>query len=189
MVFSLSNPLKLTIIVLCFFLALTFVRGFSVSPSVDAIDILGETSTPFALTITNDSNAPQTFYFEAFGPISFELIAQDPFVTIPAHSFQTVTLFIHALPGTLGGESYSATVRVTGAVDTVNVPLRVNVQSAPASDASTSPPLVNDDFISPLAGFLVFPFSFTSVVDAVLLAMVFILVIALIARVKNRVVG
>jgi hypothetical protein len=177
-----SNPVKLVLFVLSFFLALTFVRGFSVETPVGEKVILSPTAAvAYPVTISNPSTHSISFSFEALGPFTLDVLDVIEDATVPAQSFKTITLFLRPSADTKAGDSYSSHIRVNGggSFQDVSLPMVVG-DAAPVQRVDGASATGLASFIS---------FSGEGLLNGVLILVTIVLFIALIARIKNRVVG
>ena len=75
-----TNGAKLILIVLGFFLALTYVRGFTLNADTDQVVFLGNQPIAFPVSITNTSTVALKPNFLADGPFTIILPADVPLV-------------------------------------------------------------------------------------------------------------
>lgn len=201
-----SNPHKLILIILTFFLALTFVRGFTLEVVSHSIEFKGDTPFIYPITITNSSDEESLFTFTAWGPFTIEVFGGGTTATIPAHTYKVVTLLVTASPTTDVGEEYGGAIRVQGP-DSIEhifldvklvekIPVREEILSPPPVDGSVDPGSPSADPESPpgdpalpSTGLVALPSASDGIVDAGLVVIIIILSIALWARLRNRVVG
>ncbi len=175
-----SNGAKLVIIVLSFFLALTFVRAFSLETNSTEVIFSGNQKVVFPLAITNSSSNEMSYTFSASGP--FTVDASPSFVVGPRDT-KTVDLTLTPASVLSVGDSYAGQIRVTSLGETKSIPLVVRmVRGSFISTSSIT------GFFS-AASFSLPNVSNVSVLDVVLIVLIVILGIALVARVKNRVWG
>lgn len=175
-----SNNYKLVLIVLCFFLALTFVRATFVEVATHDLVLADGFPTAYPLVITNTANHPEHYSIEAWGPFTIEVSGGDDATTIPANAYKTVTLFASPKDGLEVGESYDGIVRVKSGTDSQDVEVSITKQNAPVANPGQS---------GNGTGLISFPSVSEGVVNVILIIAVIILLVALLARIKNRVVG
>lgn len=182
-----SNSHKLVLIVLTFFLALTFVRGFTVDVPSHSLELIPGVKVPYALTITNPSNDEATYSFEALGPFSIVISGDEEAATIPPHAYKTVTLLITADEGLETGDVFDSQIRVKNANEIESVMVKMTIISNPIFGVGNANDNQNDS--TPGTGLVSFPSVSENLVNAGLIVIIIVLVIALLARIKNRVVG
>lgn len=182
-----SNSHKLVLIVLTFFLALTFVRGFSVEVPTHSLELIPGVKTPYALTITNPSDDEVAYTFDALGPFSIEVAGAPESAVIPPHAYKTVTLYVTADESLETGDVFDAQIRVKSPVETEVVMFKMKMISSPIFGVGNAND--NGNTSSPGTGFVSFPTVSGNLVNAGLIIVIIVLVIALLARIKNRVVG
>ncbi len=181
-----SNSHKLILIVLAFFLALTFVRGFTVDVPTHSLELIPGVKVPYALTITNPSNDETAYTFEALGPFSIEVAGAPDSAIIPPHAYKTVTLYITADETLETGDVFDAQIRVKSPTEVESVIVKMTMISSPIFGVGNA----NDNGNStPGTGLISFPNVSENLVNAGLILVIIVLVIALLARIKNRVVG
>lgn len=175
-----SNGAKLVIIVLSFFLALTFVRAISLDADSQQVIFAGREPVTFPLSVTNSGSRDLSLSFVADGPFSISLPPASDLV-LSSHDSRTFVLKLSPSPLLRVGDAYKGQIRVLSSEGEVSLPLSVRV---------VNPRLFSSSSITGLFSFAsVDSFSSVSLVDAALAGCVVILGIALIARVKNRVIG
>ena len=118
-----SNGAKLVLIVLGFFLALTFVRGITVDTDSTEIVFPGNQPAKFSVAVTNTSSTPLKPTFLADGPFTIELSDEDTAAIISAHDSRAYVLEL--VPAVLfdNGDAYAAQLRVITNQGTQIVPL------------------------------------------------------------------
>lgn len=171
-----SNTSKLVIIVLGFFLALTYVRGFELGSTSNEVIFSGNNSVTFNVSVLNNSTHAAAPSFIADGPFTIALPKNAP-QTLGARDSHNYALILTPASTLRVGDVYSGQIRINSASGEDALPLTLRV---------VNPPLIPTTAFAGL-------FSFTSgagnFVDALLLIVIVVLAIALIARVKNRVMG
>ncbi len=183
MVVLVSNNYKLVIIVLSFFLALTFVRGFGVETSTHTITLSGSTPTAYPIILSNSSDSTEYFQVQSLGPFSIEVAGGNDSLSIPSHSKKTITLYLTPQPPILEGQTYRSLLRVVGTDSSKDIELDIQY-------VASTVPLTNPNPVSGVfSGLVAFPIASEWVVDAVLVILIMVLLVALWARIKNRVVG
>lgn len=177
------NSAKLVIIVLSFFLALTFVRALSLEADSQEVIFSGNTPYSFSVSVTNTSNAAISPNFVADGPFSIILPSDAP-TSIAAHDSQAFVLKLVPASSFKVGDVYSARIRFVSSLEEKSLPLTLRMKNAPLFSPSPSTGLFS--FVS----FVSLP-SLSSITwtDGLLILIIVILGIALAARVKNRVIG
>jgi hypothetical protein len=175
-----SNGAKLVIIVLSFFLALTFVRAFTLETNTNEVVFAGNQAVVFPLAITNPSSKEMTYAFSTNGP--FTVTSPNSF-TVSARDTQTVDLTLQPSSMLKVGDVYAGQLRVTSAGETKTIPLVMRMVRGSFISTNTI-----TGFFS-AAAFTLPNFSGVSWVDGLLIVVIIILGIALVARVKNRVWG
>ena len=104
------NGAKLIIIVLSFFLALTFVRAVSLQADSTVVVFSGSQATPFSVSVTNPTNTPVIPNFLADGP--FTIIRSSDSSPIPANDSKVYALrFVPASTFNVG-DVYTGQLRV-----------------------------------------------------------------------------
>ncbi|MBM3282068.1 MAG: hypothetical protein FJY86_01860 [Candidatus Diapherotrites archaeon] len=178
-----SNGAKLVIIVLSFFLALTFVRAFTIEANSNEVIFSGNAPVKFPLAVTNTSNASMSLKFVADGPFSIIVPPNAP-ASIAKRDSKTVDLQLIPSQSFSMGDVYSAQIRVVSSAGEKSFPLTLRMKNPPLFNSHTPTGLFS------FASFTSLPF-FSSLgwVDALLIVIVVILGIALVARIKNRVIG
>jgi hypothetical protein len=184
-----ANSHKLILIVLTFFLALTFVRGFDVEVPTHALEVVPGVKISYPLTITNPTDGVVSYNIEAIGPFTAEIIGEEDSATVPANSYKTITLSLIANNGLGVGDQFDALIRVKSASEVVDVPIVLSIINSPFF--GNDEPIGNDNSNAdnPGTGLISFPSISNNVVNLGLFIVIIILVIALVARIKNRVVG
>ncbi len=177
-----SNHAKLIIIVLGFFLALTYVRAFTLEADSSEIIFSGNQPYSFPVVVTNPSNTPLTPNFIADGP--FVIILPGDVPTISAHDSETFVLRLVPSPAFNVGDVYTGQIRVVSIDGETSFPLTFRMKNAPLFSTSNVTGLFS------FASFTALPLvSSINWIDGLLILIVIILAIALVARVKNRVIG
>ncbi len=173
-----SNTHKLAIFVLVFFLALTYVRASNVDTDTKNVVFEGEAPFEFIFSVTNTLNVSQKPSIVADGPFALLLSDAEREMIIPAHD----TIIYHAIltpsPLLKVGDIYQSQVRVIFSNEEKTLPLTITKKNAPFI-----PPSLGTGFVSL---FKLPPFEW---VDFSLILIVLVLGIALVARIRTRVVG
>lgn len=182
-----SNSHKLVLIVLTFFLALTFVRGFTVDVPTHSLELIPGVKVPYALTITNPSDDEITYSFEPLGPFSLSVSGDEGAATIPPHAYKVVTLLLTADESLETGDVFDAQIRVKSPMETEVVLFKMKMVSSPIFGVGNAND--NGNTSSTGTGLVSFPNISENLVNAGLIVIIIVLVIALLARIKNRVVG
>lgn len=171
-----SNAAKLIIIVLGFFLALTYVRGFEIGSSSNEVIFQGNNPVKFNVSVLNNASFSAAPAFIADGPFTISLPENVP-ETLPARDSHNYELTLTPTPSFGVGDVYSGQIRINSSSGQDVLPLTLRMGN---------PPLIPTSAFTGL-------FSFTSgtgnIVDVFLIIIIVILAIALLARVKNRVMG
>ncbi|MFH0970800.1 MAG: hypothetical protein V1776_05065 [Candidatus Diapherotrites archaeon] len=174
--------MRLVILVLAFFLALTFVRGLSVEAPLSIIKMSGTIPTAIPLTITNTQTQSQTFSFSPIGPFTLDFSTEEGYATIPGKSHKIITVYALPLNYLQLGDSFTGQIRVSTAQEEVFVPIAFTRINTPSFEQDE-----NSHFL--FTG-LASMGSFSDwIVNGILLFIIFVLLIALVARIKNRVGG
>ncbi|MEK6902328.1 MAG: hypothetical protein AABX02_01930 [archaeon] len=180
-----SNPFKLVMAVLLFFLALTYVRALEVQTPLDDIVLQGDVPVAYAITFTNAGAGSIKPLIEVDGPLILESSGADENQTIPAHSTKKLVVFISASPVLKVGEAYVAQIRVTTPDQTMTIPLNVKKEAAPLFAPAPSP---NPNTPSPAVGLVgLLSANAGIILNVILIIIIVALLIALFSRVKNRV--
>lgn len=178
-----SNGAKLVIIVLSFFLALTFVRALTLESDSSEVIFSGNQPYSFSIAVTNTSNVPISPNFVADGPFSIILPADAP-SSISAHDSKSFVLKLVPSTSFRVGDVYSAQIRFVSSLEEKSLPLTMRMKTAPLFSSSPGTGLFS------IVSFVSLPsLSNVSLMDVLLIVIVVILGIALAARVKNRVMG
>lgn len=180
-----TNTTKLILVVLTFFLALTFVRGLDVTNAPREVTLIQGQAIPYTFSLTNTTGHSITPQFLADGPFTIELHAPADDYAIPGNYTRSHTLHLRPLPEFEVGDVYNARIRVGGDTEQVAVPLTLKVKPAPLFSGNGSPSTGVD--LTGLASFV--GTNFEKGINVGLIVLVGILVIAFIARIRNRLGG
>lgn len=166
------NEFKLVLIILVFFLALTYVRAFETSgPSY--VSVQGNAPTDFPIYVANSSNAPIYPQFMADGPFTLAYDGDPTQIQVGAFAEKTLAFSIVPSDEMRVGDVYTARVRVITGDQVQIIPFQLQKQAAAFSLSPTGFVSLGDiDVIKAIQGVLI----------------LFILVagIALVFKVKNR---
>lgn len=178
-----SNGAKLIIIVLSFFLALTFVRAFTLEANSNEVVFSGNAPVKFPLAVTNTSNASMSVKFMADGPFTI-LVPENAPTSIAKRDSVTFNLQLVPSQTFQVGDVYSGQIRIVSNAGEKSFPLILRMKSGELFSAPSITGLFS------FSSFNSFPsFSTMNWVDGLLILIIIILGIALVARVKNRVFG
>lgn len=176
-----SNPIKLAIAVLLFFLALTYVRAVDVQAPMDDLILKGDNPIVYGITFTNSSAVSVKPIIEADGPLIIESSGADENQTIPANTTKKLVVFISADPVMKVGEKYMAQIRVVTPDQSLTIPLNVTKEAAPIFEPNPNPSP------SPASGFIgLLSANAGAILNGFLIIVIVALLIALYSRVKNR---
>lgn len=180
------NGAKLVIIVLSFFLALTFVRAVTLQADSQEVVFSGTQAIPFSVSVTNPSNTPVIPHFLADGP--FTIILTSDNTPIPANDSKVFALQLVPASTFNVGDVYAGQLRVITGDGETALPLTFRMNPTPLFGGPSAP--VNPTgFFSFASLFNLSYFSSISLVDVFLIVIVIILTVALVARIKNRLIG
>lgn len=184
-----SNGAKLVIIVLSFFLALTFVRAVSLQADSQEVVFSGSRAITFPVSVTNSTTSAVIPHFLADGPFTIILPADNS--PIPARDSKGYSLQFVPSPSFRVGDVYAGQLRAIVGETETTLPLTFRMNPAPLFDAPSNPsaPASPTGFFSFASLFNLSIFSSISVVDVFLGIIVIVLAIALVARIKNRLIG
>ncbi len=171
-----SNHAKLVIIVLGFFLALTYVRGFEIGSSSSEVIFPGNNPVVFNVSVLNNAAFSASPVFIADGPFTIALPENAP-VTLGARDSHNYSLTLTPAPSLSVGDVYSGQIRINSVSGEATLPLTLRMDNAPLIPSSA------------FTGLISFTSGTGNVVDVFLIIIIVILAIALLARVKNRVMG
>lgn len=183
------NGAKLVIIVLSFFLALTFVRAVSLAADSQEVVFSGSQAVSFPVSVTNPSNSVAIPHFLADGP--FTIILPSDNAPIPARDSKVYLLQLVPASTFKVGDVYAGQLRaITGEGETA-LPLIFRMSPAPLfGEPSVPNSPSNPTGLFSFASLFSLPiFASISMVDAFLVVIVIILTVALVARIKNRLIG
>ena len=170
-----TNGAKLIIIVLGFFLALTYVRGFDLAADSHEVVFSGNQPYTFNVAVTNTSNTSMTPNFIADGPFTIVLPADAE--SIPRHDTKAFALALYPSKSFRVGDVYSGQIRVLSSEGEKSLPLTFRMQNAPLFAPGTG--------LFSFVSFTLPSVSTITVVDGVLMLIIVILGIALVAQSKT----
>jgi hypothetical protein len=151
------------------------------------LELIPGVKVPYALTITNPSNDEVTYSFEALGPFSIAVSGDEDAATIPPHAYKAVTLLITADESLQTGDVFDSQIRVKSPADVESVMVKMTIISNPIFGVGNA--YDNPGNSTPGTGLVSFPPVSENLVNAGLIVIIIVLAIALLARIKNRVVG
>ncbi len=183
------NGAKLIIIVLSFFLALTFVRAVTLQADSQEVVFSGSQSIVFPVSVTNPTNSPVIPNFLADGP--FTIILPSDNAPIPANDSKSYALQFFPASTFKVGDVYAGQLRVITGDGETALPLTFRMNPAPLfnNPSNLSAPVSPTGFFSFASLFNLSFFSSLSIVDVFLVVIVIVLTVALVARIKNRLIG
>jgi hypothetical protein len=176
LVVLMNNSYKLVLVILGFFLALTYVHGLDAT--ADSVVVFnGKNPASYLLTITNHSNTGVSPEFFADGPFSIERAEK---AVVPSQSEEVVELILSPDKKLEINDSYQAQIRITSLEGTAVHRITLK-QEAEKID-------FGKEFESSISGLFIFTQGNEEIIlNAVLLMIVIVLFISLAARIKNRV--
>lgn len=187
-----TNPAKLVLVVLLFFLAMTYVRGFTATGSEHDLTFSGNAPIAYNITVSNSKTADLVPSFIAEGPFTILLKDEPADLIVPGHATKTFVLYLAPTSVLRVGDVYSASIRVASVNEADSIPLILRKQSAPLFGSDS--PIGNENETGSNTGTGTglasgVSISASSVANAGLVVIILVLIVALFARVKNRVLG
>ncbi len=171
-----SNPWKLVLVVLAFFLALTYVRGFEVEVPTHDIVFRGNQPFEYSLVISNSSLSSIRPRILADGPFQVLVAFPNPLV-IPPRSNKVIEAQLIADPSIEVGDTYHGQLRVVSGEGEQRIPLTLTKQEGPALDFAGVGVTGLVTGFSPAAD---------PVINGILVLIILLLLLSLFFRIKNR---
>lgn len=171
-----DSVLKLVLVVLGFFLALTYVDGSGILGN-DSVVFNGKNPVSYDITILNSSNHTVVPEFWAEGP--FTINWENESGAIPSFGEKTFTLILSPLEKMEKGDSYVGTIRVTG----LETPVDKRIIFFKDEERINA----GEQITSAFSGLVVLAGGNEEIILNVFLFMaVLVLAVALASRIKNR---
>lgn len=188
-----TNPAKLVLVVLLFFLAMTYVRGFTATGSGTDLTFSGNAPIAYNISVSNSKTADLVPSFMADGPFTLLLHDEPADLIVPGHATKTFVLYLTPTSVLRVGDVYAASIRVASVNEVDSIPLILRKQNAPlfAPDSENAKNGNGSNTGTGAGSGLASGVSISAsgLANAGLVVIILVLIVALFARVKNRILG